>query len=137
MTMWYPDTGATSHITVIPENIQHLRAFNGNNYIFTADGSPLLISQSGRSIFKSENRSFILKDLLLVPTVTRNLLSVNKFCIDNDVSLRFDSQKVQVRDRATDDLLIEGTVNDGSYELPMKADKIGTINPCTKLPHFR
>lgn len=95
MTMWYPDTGETSHITVALENIQYPHTFNSNNnnYIYTVDDSPFLISQFGKSIFKTDNRSFILKDMLLV---TRNLLFVNKFCIDNNVSLRFDSQRVQV-----------------------------------------
>lgn len=118
------------------ENIQHPRALNGNNYIYTADDNPLSISQFGRCVFKSDSHLFILTDLLLVPTVTRNLLSVNKFCIDNNVSLRFDSQRVQVWDKATDEVLIEGTANKGLYELPMGIEKIKVVNSCTKLPHF-
>lgn len=79
MTMWYPDSGDTSHIMASQENIQYPRAYKGNDQIFTVDGSPLLISQSGRSCFKTKSINFVMQDLLLVPSATRNLLSMNRF----------------------------------------------------------
>lgn len=47
-TVWYPDSGATSHITSTHGNIQKPRAYNGN--IYTANGSPIFVNQSGWSI---------------------------------------------------------------------------------------
>lgn len=134
--MWYLDSGATSHITATPENIQLPRSFTDNNFIYTADGSPIQITRSSRNMTQSKDQSFILQDLLLVPSTTRNLLSVNRFCIDNNVSLHFDSQKVKVHDTTTEEVLLEGRTNGGwLYELPLKIGKTETVNICEKLPH--
>lgn len=106
MSMWYPDSGATSHITSSAENIQRPHSYHGNDHILSADGSPIHIRQSGTSSFCSNSPSFILNDFLLVPSATKNLLSINHFCIDNGVCLRYDSQKVHVRDIHTEKILM-------------------------------
>lgn len=129
-----PDSGATSHITSVQGNIQQPRAYNGN--IYTTDGSPLLISQSGRSIVRSKNQSFVLQDILLMPSTTRNLLSVNKFSNDNRVALHFDSQRVQVKDADTNDVLLEGKAREGLYELPLRMGDDKSVNLCVNLPHY-
>lgn len=77
MALWYPNTEATSHITNNPENIQHPHVYHGNSQILAIDGSPMPISQFGSSHFTSNSSSFLLKDMLLVPTTTKNLISVN------------------------------------------------------------
>lgn len=48
MTVWYPDSGATSHITSSSLNVQRPRAFTGNDCILTVDGSPLPIFDCGK-----------------------------------------------------------------------------------------
>lgn len=131
-TVWYPDLGATSHITTLSENIQYPRAYNGN--IYRAGGSPLPISYTGQSRAISDSNNFILHDLLPIPTAIRNFLSVNKFCVDNNVCIEFDSQKVQV-DSATKTVLLEGAANSGLYELPMviKPGAKSVVNLCYRL----
>lgn len=90
--IWYPNSRATSHIIAFIDNVQHPRPFSGNHCILTADGSPLTITKVGQSIASnSSNRSFLLRDLLHVPSSTRNLLSVHRFCVDIDLYLIFDS----------------------------------------------
>lgn len=102
------------HITASPSNIQRPRSFLCNECTLTTYGSPLLISKCGQSFVRfSTNKSFVLQDLLHIPAASRNLLSVNKFCCDNDVSLLFDSQRVQVRDPANKDVLMEGRAKGG------------------------
>lgn len=39
--------------------------------------------------------------MLAVPQVTKNLLSVRRLCVDNNVDVNFDEHGVKVRDRAT------------------------------------
>lgn len=108
MTMWYPDSGATSYITAASWNVQRPRPYSSNECILMEDGSLLPISSCGRSVVCSlANKSFILQDLLLVPAASCNLLSVNKLYGDKNVYLVFDSQKVQVCDPATKEVFME------------------------------
>lgn len=51
-----------------------------------------------------------LNDMLHVPLATHNLLSINKLCNDNNLSLVFDSQKVEARDKATGEVVLKGRV---------------------------
>lgn len=106
--VWYPDSRSTSHITTTSQNMQQPCLFTGNECILTANRSPLPISNHGKSVVcSSKYRKFILEDLLIVPTTSKNLLSVNKFCSNNDVHIVFDSQRVQVCDPATKEVLME------------------------------
>lgn len=47
MMMWYPDSGASSHITATSGNVQQPRAFSSNDCVLITDGSPLAISSCG------------------------------------------------------------------------------------------
>lgn len=126
--MWYPDSGASSHITAASDNMQQPRLFLGNECILTANGSPLPIFGCGQSVVHSlTNKSFILCDLLHVLAASRNLLSIHRFCCDNNVILVFDSQRVQVKDLVTEDMLMEGRTNGSLYELPLQLNRDGEI----------
>jgi len=60
-----------------------------------------------------------MNQLLYVPTASKNLISVKRFCFDNKVSMEFDSQRVVVKDLDTKEVLLHGTKGDGLYELPI------------------
>lgn len=66
----------------------------------------MLISKSGSSAFSPNSRRFLLNDMLLVPSSTKNLLSVRKVCADNSVFVEITVQRVVVRD--TQKLVLEG-----------------------------
>lgn len=122
MSMWYPDSRATSHITQSSENLQILFPYNGFNSVVTANGIPMTISHSRKSNASCEGTKFVL-DLLLVPESSRNLLSVNRFCSGNHVHVEFDKQRVRIRDLATEKVLTEGEEKDGLYQLPLRIHK--------------
>lgn len=83
----------------------------------------MLISHSGKSGFSSGQRIFMLNDLLLVPTASKNLLSVYQFFIDTNVFLEFDSLSVRVKDVVTKEMLLEGNQENGLYQLPVKISR--------------
>lgn len=85
-----------------------------------------------------DGSSCVLRDLLLVPSATRNLISINRLCRDNNVCASFDAQKVRIHDLDTKKIVLEGGVRGGLYELPMRTKgSRGWINSCEKLDHFR
>lgn len=140
MTLWYPDSGANSHITSSLDHIQHPCAFHGKCYILAADDSPMQIYQSSLSNVQWSS-SFVLKDLFFVPTATKNLLSINPFCIDNDILIHIDAQMVEVQDIASNKLMMHGKVDGGLYQLPIniwREDQALSVVKCmNRLWHLR
>lgn len=64
-------------------------------------------------------KSIKLKDVLTVSSSLKNLLSIKKLCDDNNVWVGFNYDKVQVQDRGSNKLLLEG----GLYKLPTMETK--------------
>ena len=77
---WFPDSGASFHVTNNSQNIQQTSPFEGADQIFIGNGKGLNISASGHSKFVSPlspNVKLVLKNMLLVPQITKNLISVS------------------------------------------------------------
>jgi len=64
-------------------------AYMGFDQIQVGNGKGLSIHNIGSAIISSPRRSFLLKQLLHVPSICRNLLSVRQFAHDNDVGQSF------------------------------------------------
>jgi len=76
---WYPDTGATHHLTHDLGNLMIKNEYNGGERVHVGDGTTLTISHTGHSSFSSKNPHihFTLQNLLYVPNITKNLISVS------------------------------------------------------------
>jgi hypothetical protein len=85
---WLADNGANAHVTNNAENLDSKRPFDGNETVSVGNGAGLSIKHTGSSIVHSDNNRFILilKNIIHCPQAVTNLLSVNKFCVDNDVT---------------------------------------------------
>lgn len=123
MSMWYPDTGATTHIAASGKLIQSSTPYQGNSVVITANGESMPIIKSGKSMAKLNQSQLVLDKMLLVPTASKNLLSVQQLCADNKVYLQFDEQRVRVREAGTGKLIAEGREADGLYQLPLFINK--------------
>ena len=85
---WYPDSGASHHVTNVSQNIQQTTPFEGPDQIIIGNGQGLNINSSGVTSFKSPFNSqipLVLNSMLFVPSITKNLMSVSQFCRDNSV----------------------------------------------------
>ena len=58
-----------------------------------------------------------LTNVLHVPQITKNLISVAKFTQDNDVILEFDSHCCFVKDKKSREILLQGSLKEGLYQL--------------------
>ncbi|KAL4302493.1 hypothetical protein GQ457_10G000020 [Hibiscus cannabinus] len=114
---WYPDSGATHHITNDFNNLQSDSAYPGTGNIQVGNGNTLPIKCSGQSSLLSGSKSLSLRNLLFVPGITKNLLSVSKFTQDNSVSVEFFPKHCQVKDLATRQVLLQGCEDAGLYRL--------------------
>lgn len=114
---WYPDSGATNHITHNLNNLTVGTEYTGSNQVQVRNGACLLISHFGHSSFKtSTNHVLYLNNLLHVPKITKNLISVSQFAKDNYVFFEFRPSFCCVKDRLTGKVLLKGTLHEGLYQ---------------------
>ena len=81
--------------------------YSGNGMLMLGDGSQRLISHIGHMNLPT-SRSLKLKNILLVPAITKNLISVSKFSPENDVIVEFDSTGFSVRNKKSKVVLLQG-----------------------------
>ncbi|KAL4376814.1 hypothetical protein GQ457_02G042250 [Hibiscus cannabinus] len=86
---WFPDSGATAHLTPDLGKFITSSPYTGSGKITVANGMAVPISHIGRSSLATNSRSLFLSNLLHVPCVNKNLMSVSHFTKDNNVSVEF------------------------------------------------
>ncbi|PNY03039.1 hypothetical protein L195_g026362, partial [Trifolium pratense] len=119
---WYPDSGASYHVTADARNIQEPSFFDGADQVYIGNGQGLPIHSTGSSVFPSPlypNISLSLNNLLHVPIITKNLIIVSQFAKDNSVYFEFHADQCVVKSPATNEVLLKGNVgSDGLYQFP-------------------
>jgi histone deacetylase 1/2 len=129
---WYPDSGASHHVTPDPTNLSDSVSLPGSDQVLMGNGQGLAINSVGSMSFPSNfrpNASLTLKHLLLVPSITKNLLSVSKFAQDNNVFFEFHPKFCVVKSQGTSEVLLRGTVgDDGLYKFASPSDSFPAFN---------
>ncbi|OMO81232.1 Reverse transcriptase, RNA-dependent DNA polymerase [Corchorus capsularis] len=113
---WCLDSGASHHVTVDLNNLSISSEYDGTESIKIGDGTGLQITHTGETELFSSNHSFKLDEVLCVPTIAQNLVSVSKFCKANKVSVEFDANKFLVKDLQTQAVLTQGLNVDDVYQ---------------------
>ncbi|KAL3652810.1 hypothetical protein CASFOL_002491 [Castilleja foliolosa] len=100
---WFPDSGATTHVTNDFNCLQSASEYNGTSKLQMGNGHNEQISHIGKCILHSNQSAklFYLKDLLHVSGITKNLMSVSRFALDNGVYFEFHPSFCLVKDLAT------------------------------------
>ncbi|KAK1628930.1 hypothetical protein QYE76_003245 [Lolium multiflorum] len=116
---WYMDTGATDHLTSELQKLTTHQPYYGHDKVHTANGAGMPISHIGQAslLTSHPSRQLHLHNILRVPSVTRNLLSVPKLTLDNNVLCEFHPFDLLIKDRATRDVLLSGRLSQGLYRL--------------------
>ena len=88
---WYLDSGATNHVTNSLGNININSEYQGNEKLAVGNGEKLLISHVGNSMLSTSNthKHIALNDILYVPSITKNLISISRLLHDNDIDVEF------------------------------------------------
>jgi len=143
---WLADSGANAHITNALENLQIQQPFQTSEEVSMGNGTGLTIENTGSSLVHSSHSSFKLNDILHCPQASANLLSIQKFCIDNSCYFILTSSHYFVKDLKTHTLLLEGKSENGLYPLRfggklLKSNKTFTallgIKTTSLMWHFR
>ena len=124
---WYLDSGAIHHLTNNMVNMQVREEFNGFDQLIIGNGQGLPITHVGDAnfVFKTsfaqhKHQHIVLKDILLVPSITKNLLSISKLTSDNHLSVEFLGNICYVKDALKGEVLLQGIAEKGLYRLLFK-----------------
>lgn len=100
---WYSDPGATNHLMHNFNNLNVGTEYLGSNQVQVGNGAGLDISHFGHYSFQTPtNHIMHLNNLLHVPKITKNLITVNQFVKDNSVFFEFHPLFCCVKDQHTD-----------------------------------
>jgi GAG-pre-integrase domain len=99
-------------------NLTSFNVYEGPDRLQIGNGSHLLIHNLGHCTLSSSNGSLDLNDVLYVPHIIKNLISISKLTKDNDVILEFHPLFCIVKDRRTKQPLLQATQINGFYQLP-------------------
>jgi histone deacetylase 1/2 len=116
-TNWYSDTGATDHITDELEKLTMKEKYNGREKIHAANGTGMDISHVGHAFVNSPSKQLHLRNVLHVPSATKNLVSIHRLTLDNNVYVEFHPWYFYVKDLETKKVLLKGRCYRGLYPL--------------------
>ncbi|KAL4319057.1 hypothetical protein GQ457_18G024390 [Hibiscus cannabinus] len=125
---WFIDSGATHHVTPEATKVGQGSEYAGPGKITIGDGTNLSISAIGKTHLSTDKKSLILNDLMHVPMITKNLISVSKLAKDNSVFIEFHAYKCLVRDEETGAILLRGKETEGLYKFDSVTDSSNSEN---------
>ena len=115
---WLMDSGASHHVTSDLNNLSLHQPYEGPDDIVIGDGTGLSITHTGSSTLTSPSTTFNLSNVLCVPTMQQNLISVSQFCNSNKTSIEFFPSHFVVKDLTTGATLAHGRRRNNVYEWP-------------------
>ncbi|CAL9001466.1 unnamed protein product [Prunus brigantina] len=116
-TSWIMDTGATAHVTANNSHLQNSIPYTGSDSLQVGDGNYLPISHIGCSVIETPSAQFALRNILHVPHITQNLMSMQNFLEDNQCSLTLSPSDFVIKDSATQKMLYHSPLKEGMYKL--------------------
>ena len=123
---WCIDSGASQHMTPQVQRISQPQPYAGIGFDLVGNGCTLPISHTGSSSIKQSTHSILIHDVLCVPSLTRNLLSIQKFSHDNNYFFLLDDSGFCAKDKSTGKAILSGPSSDGIY----------STNPSQSRQHF-
>ncbi|KAL5833967.1 hypothetical protein ACOSQ3_017641 [Xanthoceras sorbifolium] len=115
---WYLDSGATNHITSDLGNLSLKSEYRGNDHLTVCNGHQLSISHFGNTSIPSHTepvKPLHLNDILHVPKITKNLLSISKLTKDNHAFVEFHDDHFLLKDKVSKKVLLQGPLRRGLY----------------------
>lgn len=102
-----------------PSTLQYPQHYNGNNSVQLGNGDHLNITSTGTIPISLNSLPFTLKNVFLVPSFQKNLLSVARFTADNNVVICFFPNFFRIYDLRYGSLIFQGQCKDGLYPMSL------------------
>uniref|UniRef100_A0A2N9E3A6 Integrase catalytic domain-containing protein n=1 Tax=Fagus sylvatica TaxID=28930 RepID=A0A2N9E3A6_FAGSY len=114
---WLTDSGASDHITASSTTLNSQSPYQGQDQVSVGNGQHLPIQNIGNANLHTKLHKFQLRNVLHVPRIASNLISVHKLCLNNNCSCYFDANKLLIQDLPTGRLLYQGLSRNGVYPI--------------------
>ena len=102
---WLVDSAATDQVTSSLNQLSIPKPYTGSNHFTVGNGQNLPITHTSNTLIPSSYSTFHLKNVLIVPSISFNLASVNKICHDNQYWCYFDENVLLIQVLATGKVL--------------------------------
>lgn len=128
---WFLDSEATNHCTPKREHLMNNFAYDGPKKIYMGNEECEFIFPIGETFLhlSHSSRVFHLCNLLHIPHLTKNLISVLKFAQDNKVFFEFHPIVCFVKNQAISATLLYEKLENDLYAFHMRASSLPTIKP--------
>lgn len=115
-TSWYPNSGVSHHICRDVSTLRDVTPYSGKSSLLMGNGTLAVISSIGTAILPTQYKSLRLSNVLCVPSIQKNLLSVSQLARDNGVYFEFHPTYCVIKDMVTREILLTGSIHDGLYQ---------------------
>lgn len=128
---WIADSGANAHITNELDNLQIHQTFSNSDTVAVGNGTDLAIEHTGSTSLHFPYSSFQLNNILHCPQASANLLSIQKFCVDNACYFVLTTAYFFIKDLRTKAILLAGRSENGLYPLRLGRNKLKGVKTFT------
>ncbi|KAH9805863.1 retrovirus-related pol polyprotein from transposon RE1 [Citrus sinensis] len=134
---WFLDSGATHHLTNTVQNLSDGKIYFGSNLLTVGNGQGLRITHIGSTQLHTPFGTCLqLQNILCVPQITKNLISISKLLTDNDITIEFFSDVCFLKDKVKGTLLAQGIARDGLYKLLSKEESLSSSTLVLPVSHL-
>jgi len=114
-SVWYPDSGASAHMTNNPSLLSSSSPYSGSSQVMVGNGNLLSILSTSTSFLPTSSKPLLLNNVLYVPSLQKNLMSVHRLCVDNNCFIQFTESGFFVKDKKTKQVLLHCKNNGSLY----------------------
>jgi hypothetical protein len=111
---WFLDIGASAHMTPAHSTLDQSTTYMGNDCVIVGNGASLPITHTGKI---APSPDLHLLDVLVVPHLTKNLLSISKLTHDFPLSVTFTDNFFTIQNRRMGRVVATGKRDGGLYVL--------------------
>lgn len=112
---WLLDSDASHHVTNDLNDLCFHAPYDGTIKLLIGDGMGLKISHIGSLSLST----LALRNVLVVPSITKHIISISQLRKDNPVSINFSSTLFSITDHQHKSTFFQGLVNQGVYEVKL------------------
>lgn len=114
---WYADSGVNLHVTSDAANLTTSQHYEGNDSVGVGNGEGLIISRTSNVTIKTPSSTLVLNNVAYCPQASVHLLSINKFCKDNNVLFELTDSDFYVKVLKTEDMFMTELSDRGLYPI--------------------
>ncbi|KAA8517361.1 hypothetical protein F0562_017633 [Nyssa sinensis] len=117
---WYTDSDANIHVTSDIANLATSQPYEGDDSMGVGNGTGLTISRTATASIITPSSILTLNNIAYCPQALAHLLSINKFCKDNNVLFELTGSNFSVKDVLTGNMLLTGPSANGLYPINLR-----------------